>query len=125
MIVGIGTDIVEVARIEDLRRQNGERLARRILTESEFEVYTQTAQPGAWLAKRFAAKEATAKALGTGIAHGVSWRHIEVLNDPDGAPCLTLKEAALTRARALQAVRWHVSLSDERACALAFVILES
>jgi holo-[acyl-carrier protein] synthase len=79
----------------------------------------------AWLAKRFAAKEAASKALGTGIGEGVSWKHIEVLNDALGAPTLSLSEAALARAHALQATRWHVSLSDERGCALAFVILET
>ena len=125
MIVGIGTDIVEVARIAELCEKNGDRLARRILTDAELDVHARSSQPVAWLAKRFAAKEAASKALGTGIGQGVSWKHIEVLNDASGAPHLTLYEAALARASVLNATCWHVSLSDERGCALAFVILES
>lgn len=124
MIVGIGTDIIEVDRIQGMWERHGDRLPQRILSDTELQRFAQVAQKVAWLAKRFAAKEAAAKALGTGIGEGVSWKHIEVGNDALGAPRLFLHEVALERARALGADRFHLSLSDERAFAVAFVILE-
>ena len=124
MIKGIGTDIASVERIEGLLASQGERLPQRVLTEAEWARFQQVKQPAAWLAKRFAAKEAASKALGTGIAEGISWRHIEVDNDEAGAPRLRLYEAALARADALGVTSCHLSLSDERAFAVAFVVLE-
>lgn len=124
MIVGIGTDIIEIERIKTMLDRHGDRLPQRLLTEAEFQRYTEAPQKVSWLAKRFAAKEAAAKALGTGIAEGVSWKHIEVTNDALGAPLLVLHEVALQRAQALGANTFHVSLSDERTFAVAYVILE-
>lgn len=124
MIVGIGTDIVEIERIQTMWEKHGERLAQRLLSEAELQRFAQVPQKVAWLAKRFAAKEAAAKALGTGIAEGISWKHLEVGNDALGAPVLKLHEAALARAEKLGANRFHLSLSDERAFAVAFVMLE-
>ncbi len=125
MIVGIGTDIIEVERVQTMLDKHGDRLPRRILTDTEFKRYEQAPQKVSWLAKRFAAKEAASKALGTGIAEGVSWKHIEVENDALGAPRLVLLEVALARAEQLGANRFHLSLSDERAFAVAYVILEN
>lgn len=124
MIVGIGTDIIEIERVQAMLDRHGDRLPQRILSALEMQRFEQVAQKVSWLAKRFAAKEAAAKALGTGIAEGVSWKHIEVLNDALGAPQLNLHEVALERAKALGADRFHLSLSDERAFAVAYVILE-
>ena len=124
MIIGIGTDIVEVERIKDMIDRLGDRLPQRLLSDAELKRYAEAPQKGSWLAKRFAAKEAAAKALGTGIAEGVSWKHIEVSNDALGAPKLILHEVALQRARSMGADTFHLSLSDERAFAVAYVILE-
>ncbi|CBL44524.1 Phosphopantetheinyl transferase (holo-ACP synthase) [gamma proteobacterium HdN1] len=125
MIVGIGTDIAEISRIEATLAKHGERFVRRVLTPQECAQFSTVTAKTAWLAKRFAAKEAAAKALGTGIGEGVSWQHIEVVNDALGAPKLRLYEVAQARADAIHAARFHLSLSDERDYALAFVILES
>lgn len=124
MIVGIGTDIIEVERVKTMLDRHGDRLPLRLLSVAELQRYAQVPQKVSWLAKRFAAKEAAAKALGTGIAEGVSWKHIEVGNDALGAPILILHEVALQRARTLGADSFHLSLSDERAFAVAFVVLE-
>lgn len=124
MIVGIGTDIIEIERIKTMLDRHGDRLPQRLLSDAELKRYSQVPQKVSWLAKRFAAKEAAAKALGTGIAEGVSWKHIEIGNDALGAPLLILHEVALQRAQILGADRFHLSLSDERAFAVAFVVLE-
>lgn len=124
MIVGIGTDIIEVERIQSMLQKQGDRLPQRLLSVGELQRYEQVANKVPWLAKRFAAKEAAAKALGTGIAQGISWKHIEVDNDVLGAPLLILHDAALLRASVMGANRFHLSLSDERAFAVAYVILE-
>lgn len=125
MIVGVGTDIIEIDRIQAMWDKLGMRLAQRLLTVAELECFAATALKVPYLAKRFAAKEAAAKALGTGIAQGISWKHIEIVNDTLGAPKLILHEVALARARQLGAGRFHLSLSDERAFAVAFVVLEA
>ena len=77
-VVGLGTDIAEIERVEKALSRSGEAFAQRILTESEFEVFQQLKQKGRYLAKRFAAKEAAVKALGTGIGYGVSWQDITI-----------------------------------------------
>ena len=90
-IAGIGTDIVELSRIEQALAR-GDRLARRILTPAELERFAAHTQPARYLAKRFAAKEAAVKALGTGIGVGISWQHIRVDNHPGGAPFLVFSD---------------------------------
>ena len=124
MIVGIGTDLVEIARIAASLDKLGLRFARRILAEAELQAFEESQQQAAFLAKRFAVKEATGKALGSGIGEGVNWAHIEVLHNELGAPQLALHAKALERAQALGARRWHVSISDEAGLAQAFVVLE-
>ncbi|WP_110188993.1 holo-ACP synthase [Pokkaliibacter plantistimulans] len=123
MICGIGTDMVAIGRIAEVMERTRERFARKILGEQEWHIYQQVSQPHAWLAKRWAAKEACAKALGTGVAQGLSLTHIQVLNNAQGAPLLQLSGRALELAEACGASRWHVSLSDEKDYALAFVVL--
>ena len=122
-VVGIGTDIVNVSRIVNMADGAKQKLAKRVLTPQEQIVYQQSKQADAFLAKRWAAKEAAAKALGTGIAAGVSFQHIEIINLPSGQPTLTFSKQALLIAQEKGATTWHVSLSDEALYATAFVVL--
>ncbi len=125
MIVGLGTDIAEIERIEKALNRSGEAFAQRILTEKELETFNGLKQQGRYLAKRFAAKEAASKALGTGIAHGVSFQDFEISNDENGKPVLTLAGKALQLAQAADVQHCHITISDERSYAVATVILES
>jgi holo-[acyl-carrier protein] synthase len=124
MIVGIGTDLVEIPRIERSLARFGERFARRILSDSEFAEYSRNARPAAFLAKRFAAKEAFSKAMGTGLRYPVRWRHIIVGHDHLGKPVFRYSDALQPL---LDAREWHahLSITDERSMACAFVVLES
>lgn len=124
-IVGVGTDIVAVARMRAALDRHGERFARRILASAELDQWHARGASAGLLAKRFAAKEAASKALGTGIAHGVTLRSIQVVNDANGKPALALERGAEERAQSLGVVRMHLSLSDEREFAVAFVVLEA
>lgn len=121
MIVGIGTDIVSVARIERALARHGERFAERILAPGEREAYRCAASPVHFLAKRFAAKEAAAKAFGTGFSDGLSLHDIAVSNDSRGRPELVLTGRAAALCEELGIGEHHVSLADEREHAIAFV----
>lgn len=125
MIYGIGTDIIEIPRIEAALGRFGERFARRILCESELQRFAAHRKPAAYLAKRFAAKEAFTKALGTGIHAPANWHGVWVVNLRSGKPALEFSPAlqALLEARGVK--RAHVSLTDERELASATVILET
>ncbi|MFV0448428.1 MAG: holo-ACP synthase [Vibrio sp.] len=125
MIVGLGTDIAEIARIEKALNRSGDAFAQRILTERELDVFTHLKQKARYLAKRFAAKEAASKALGTGIAHGVSFQDFEISNDDNGKPVLTLSGKAQQIAQAASVCSVHLTISDERHYAVATVIVES
>jgi holo-[acyl-carrier protein] synthase len=124
VILGIGTDLVEIERIEAALERWGERFARKILVPRELDRLARHRKPAAYLAKRFAAKEAFSKALGTGIRAPVSWHNIGVVNHASGRPYLELAPplAALVQRRGVQNV--HLSLTDERGMAAAFVVLE-
>lgn len=124
MICGIGTDILEIARIEAALNRTP-KLAGRILTPAEHEQFAQSAQPARFLAKRFAAKEAAVKALGTGIGRGIGWQQFEIGHDTLGKPLLEVTGNAQARATELGIRSWHVSYSDEQAHVVAFVIAES
>ena len=124
MIIGIGTDIVNINRIAESLERTGERLARRILTDAEFTIFQEKHNSAAFLAKRFAAKEAAVKALGTGIGR-VSWQDLHVSNNDQGAPLLTASGNAAEIMLERGATHLHLSLSDEEDVALAFVILEA
>lgn len=124
-IVGLGTDIVEIERVATQVKRAGDRLAKRVLTEVEFALYVAHSQPSRYLAKRFAAKEAAAKALGTGIGRGVSFQHIHIGNDDNGAPTIGFTGGALTRLEQLNAKVGHISIADEKSYAIATVIIES
>jgi holo-[acyl-carrier protein] synthase len=122
-LVGLGTDIVQVARISESKQLDA--LARRVLTPRELELMAISGQPGRFLAKRFAAKEAAAKALGTGIAQGVGFQQFHIESDALGKPLLRLSGAALSRADQLGVTSMLLSISDERDYAVATVVLES
>lgn len=122
-VVGVGTDIVEVSRIANMADAAKFRLAKRVLTPNELTVYQEHPLSDSYLAKRWAAKEAAAKALGTGIAAGVSFQHIIIESLASGAPVIHLSEKALEIAKTLGATHWHISISDEKHYALAFVVL--
>jgi holo-[acyl-carrier protein] synthase len=125
MIFGIGTDIVEVARIEASIAQFGDDFARRILAESEWHSYQQSAIKPRFLAKRFAAKEAFSKALGTGLRAPATFQNIAVSHDDLGKPILQLAPALLSLLQSKNILHTHISISDEKNLAAAFVVLES
>ncbi|MDP2506796.1 holo-ACP synthase [Oceanobacter sp. 3_MG-2023] len=122
-VVGVGTDILQVERIGLVFRRNGERLVTRILTPAEQALWRQRGGTVNFLAKQFAAKEALAKALGTGIAKGVGFQQLEVLRSAAGAPRVSLYGAAADRLQQLGGKQAWVSLSDEEALVLAFAVL--
>jgi len=124
VIYGVGTDVVEIARIENALARYGERFARRILSESEFSRFKSHRLPAAYLAKRFAAKEAFVKALGTGIHAPANWHGVWVKNLPSGQPVLQFSRELEDLLKQKQILQAHVSLSDERGVAFATVILE-
>ncbi|NWN81496.1 MAG: holo-ACP synthase [Halomonas sp.] len=124
MILGIGTDIARVARFDAALSRRGERLTRRLLGEVERERMRHHAAPVAFLAKRFAAKEAFVKALGIGLRQGMRWTEIQVVNDGLGRPSLLLSGKAHELALAAGVRGTHLSLSDEEEFAVAFVVLE-
>ncbi len=123
MVISVGTDIVHTARVESVSGRLGERFVRRILTENERREYRESALPDRLLAKRFAAKEAVAKALGTGIGRGVSWQDIEIGHDAMGAPLVRLSGGALRVARDRGGERVVLSLADESDYVVAFAVL--
>jgi holo-[acyl-carrier protein] synthase len=125
MIFGIGTDIVEVTRIEHSLTQFGDEFAKRILAPSELESYQNSKIKARFLAKRFAAKEAFSKALGTGIRPPVSFQNIAVSHDELGKPILVLADELQIFVQAKSISNMHISISDEKNLAAAFVVLET
>ena len=124
MIIGTGTDLIDVRRIERALARFGHRFARRVLVEHEYRRFCEHVKPAHYLAKRFAAKEAFSKAMGTGIHFPVNWHNVSVANERSGKPYLKFSEplAALLARRGI--VRAHLSLTDEVEMACAFVVLE-
>jgi len=125
MIFGIGTDIVEVSRIEASIAQFGDDFARRILADSEFASYQQSHIKPRFLAKRFAAKEAFSKALGTGLRAPATFQNIAVSHDDLGKPILVLATELQSMLLGRKITQTHISISDEKNLAAAFVILET
>lgn len=123
MIFGIGTDIVRVARMQKNIERYGEKFAERILTASELDEYRNELRKAHFLAKRFAAKEAAAKAMGTGFRDGLMLHHIGVTHDNAGKPQLAFTDQAADFVRANAITQVHVSLADEEDHAVAFVTL--
>ena len=123
MIYGIGTDIVHINRMRENLEKYGDKFASRILTDSEFSEFENKNDKAAFLAKRFAAKEATAKAMGTGFSQGLSLHHIGVKNDDAGKPYLEFLDVADVFLQKNKIKQTHLSLADERDYAVAFVTL--
>lgn len=124
-ILGLGTDIVEIERIAGVIERSGDRLARRVLSEAEWQQYQTHKQPVRFLSKRFAVKEAAAKAFGTGIRGGLAFNQFEVYNDALGKPELRFFQHAADVAERLGVKHVHVTLADECHYACATVIIES
>ena len=123
MIFGIGTDIVRVARMQKNIERFGEKFAERILTTAELDEYRKEARPAHFLAKRFAAKEAAAKAMGTGFSDGLMLHHIGVTHDAAGKPKLVFSDHAAEFIHQHGICNVQVSLADEEDHAVAFVTL--
>jgi len=124
VIFGVGTDVVEIERIEKALERFGERFAQRVLCPPELARFRSHKQPASYLAKRFAAKEAFAKAFGTGIKAPANWHGVWVVNHASGKPDLRFSEALAKALSSRGISRTHVSLTDERGVAMATVILE-
>ena len=125
MIVGLGIDLVETARLARLLDEQGERFEVRVFTVGELSDCRERKDRVQALAARFAAKEACMKALGTGWSEGVGFGQIEVVRAVNGRPELRLHGVAAERARAAGASRWHVSLTHQEGVAGAVVVLEA
>ncbi|AGF74315.1 4'-phosphopantetheinyl transferase [Bartonella australis AUST/NH1] len=129
MIIGIGNDVIDIRRIEKILIRHGDRFIQRVFTDIEQDRSKNLRKSSCSYAKRFAAKEACAKALGTGIACGVSWKDIGVINLLSGKPVMELTNCAQTRLQKLlppghDAVI-HLSITDDFPWAQAFVIIEA
>ena len=132
MILGTGSDLIDIRRVEKVIERHGDRFIKRCFTASEIAKAERRREAGthiATYAKRFAAKEACAKALGTGFSKGVYMKDIGVVNDPDGRPTLALTGGALKRLQTItpqgQKAIIHLTLTDEPPLAKAAVIIES
>jgi len=125
MVVGLGTDLIEIARIEESIARFGERFLTRVYTPGEIAFCRRKKNGAESFAARFAAKEAAAKALGTGISRGVSWQEIEVTRRPGERPEVVFHGRAAERAKAMGVKHAALSLTHSRDVAMAVVVLES
>lgn len=123
-IIGIGTDIIEIERIKKIFFQFKNKFAQRILSMYEWKEYMISKNKISFLAKKFAAKEAAAKALGTGINYGITFNQLELYNNSVGKPHLRFLNNAGERFQEIQCKSIHVSISDQKLYAYAIVILE-
>jgi holo-[acyl-carrier protein] synthase len=124
MVIGIGTDLIEIERVEASIARFGERFLERIFTPGEIAYCMSKKSSAESFAARFAAKEAGAKALGTGISRGISWKEIEVRRQLGGKPTLHWSGKAAERAAAMGVVRTELSLTHSRSTAMAVVVVE-
>ncbi len=122
-VVAIGVDILDANRITAVLARHNDKFVQRVLTPAEQQLYQNRANKENFLAKQYAAKEALAKALGTGIAKGIGFQQIEILRDEQGAPQVSLYAAAAVRLAELGAKRALISLSDEGSNIVAFALL--
>lgn len=123
MIFGVGTDIVELARVQSTYDRFGGRFVDRLLMDEERELYEQSKWPVRFLAMRFAAKEATVKAMGTGFAHGMWIRDVGIVSNPWGRPLVIWSERGRGVCEELGIGEGHVSLSDDGGLVLAFAVV--
>ncbi|QCI15936.1 holo-ACP synthase [Buchnera aphidicola] len=124
-IIGIGTDIVEILRIKKIFFNYGDKFIKKILSLEERNQYILSKNSIYFLAKKFAAKEAASKALGTGINHGIRFNELEFYNNKLGKPKLRFLKNALKKSIKIKCKFVHVSISDEKLYTCALVILES
>lgn len=124
MIAGIGTDIVSVARISRALERHGEQFISKVLTPAEQVACARISRQAAYVAKRFAAKEAFFKAYGQPASSANTWHQLAVMNEEGGRPYLEFGPLLAANLRRQGITRWHVSLSDEHDYALAYVVLE-
>jgi holo-[acyl-carrier protein] synthase len=124
MVLGLGTDLIEIERIQASMDRFGERFLERVFTAGEIAYCKRKKQPAESLAARFAAKEAGAKALGTGISRGVSWKEIEVTRNVGERPMLHFNGRAGELAEAMGVRRAQLTLSHSRQLAIAMVVVE-
>lgn len=129
MIVGLGSDLIDIRRVEASIERFGDRFTHRCFTEVEREKSDRRKNRAASYAKRFAAKEACSKALGTGLAQGVFWKDMGVINLPSGKPTMLLTNGAAERLEALMPAGHeaviHLTITDDFPYAQAFVIIEA
>ena len=123
MIYGIGTDIVELSRVQSTYDRFGEHFVKRLLMDEERELFDKNKMPVRFLAMRFAAKEATVKALGTGFAHGVWIRDVGIVNNAWGRPEIIWSERGRRVCDELGVGEGHVSLTDDAGLILAFAVV--
>jgi holo-[acyl-carrier protein] synthase len=124
MVLGLGSDLIEIARIEKSIERFGARFLERVFTPAEIAYCQRKKHAAESFAARFAAKEAGAKALGTGISHGIAWPEIEVRREVTGKPVLHWSGRALERAQAMGVRRTSLTLTHAREMALAVVVVE-
>jgi len=124
MIYGVGTDIVNIERVKKILSKNRDSFVKRVLSEHEQALFANKADSAAYFAKRFAAKEAFAKALGTGIGRGVSFKELTVRNNENGKPHFIPSEKLSQYLVENNIKQVHLSISDESQIAIAFVVLE-
>jgi holo-[acyl-carrier protein] synthase len=123
MIFGIGTDILEFSRIQSTFERFGEHFVDRLLMEEERLLYEKSKQPLRFLAMRFAGKEATVKAMGTGFAHGMWLRDVGIISDPRGKPLIIWSGRGNKVCDELGIGEGHISLSDDAGLILAFAVV--
>ena len=129
MIIGLGSDLIDIRRVEKSLERFGDRFTHRVFTEIERTKSDRRRERAASYAKRFAAKEACSKALGTGISAGVYWRDMGVVNDKSGKPTMQLTNGAAKRLAILMPSGYdpkiHITITDDYPLAQAFVIIEA
>ncbi|MEM7432813.1 MAG: holo-ACP synthase [Pseudomonadota bacterium] len=125
MIFGVGTDIVELSRVQATYDRFGEHFARRILMDEEMELFRKTKHPVRFLAMRFAGKEAAVKALGTGFRHGIWVRDVGITHNELGRPLIIWSERGQKKCAELGVGAGHVSLTDDAGLIVAFAVVET
>lgn len=125
MIYGVGTDIVELDRVKATYERFGEHFVRRILMQEELVLFRRSKQPVRFLAMRFAGKEATVKAMGTGFRHGVWLRDVGITNNEWGRPLIIWSERGQRVCDRLGIGQGHVSLTDDAGVVVAFAVVET
>ncbi len=125
MIFGVGTDIVELSRVQGIYDRFGEHFVRRLLMEEELDLFRHSKFPVRFLAMRFAGKEATVKAMGTGFRHGIWLRDVGILNNDWGRPLVIWSERGRGVCEQLGIGAGHVSLTDDAGLVVAFAVVEA